>query len=172
MALNQYLDPLTWPIIIRMDSGVFSISASPTPPMLCYTGPSIQSYIAGSGTTHPTTASAQWLIGPTAKHTTQCYNWPVTPPVLDSNNAYPGHAYRVDNTSLAETENDPNLYTGLLRLAVQAKLGAGRQAAELCPWPLDGDTVGLHRSDNYVYHIISVTSSGCTARRLKTDKRD
>jgi len=64
-------------------------------------------------------------------------------------------------------------YTGLLRLAAQAKLGAGRSPAELSAWyqigcVLDPKSDGLFRDEAGVYWVIRTDEFGCKCARLTT----
>lgn len=68
----------------------------------------------------------------------------------------------------------PGKYSGLLKLAAQAKLGAGRSPAELSAWyrfpcSLDPISDGLFKDDNGVYWAIRTDEDGCKCAKLTTE---
>ena len=151
-----------------MDSGLYAFQlATIAPPLLVYTGASMQAYIASAGTQHPDGSGNQYLIGEAQSVNPGCFDWPTTPPTLDANLAYESFT---ENTppKLTQPGNDPVEYTGLMRLAVQSKIGSGRSADELVPsWTMDGDKIGIVRSIDFIYYSIQTDANGCLAQRLE-----
>jgi len=129
---EQTLDPLTWPVLgVLLDSGVYGHNwTSSATPIECYIGTTIDGY---AGTTVPgATPATRYLIGrggsgfwPTAMQST----------TVGSNGTYYDSTSYKDSISThmscgglssVGAELTPSRYTGLMRLAVQAQIGAAR----------------------------------------------
>jgi len=160
------LSPLQYITDIRcgryMESGLYSLPGTPSFPLPVYAGTALAGYIAGSGTPIPeiTPAESHHLIG----YAPTCTGPTIT---LDGSSSYDSEVYTASVGALDDANTWASQYTGLMRLAVQAKVGAGRDVEELSPWGLDGNH-GLLRTESFEYFTIKASSSGVTARKMKT----
>jgi len=145
-----------------MESGLYSLPGVPSFPLPVYAGTALASYIAGAGTPMPeiVPAESHHLIG----YAPTCTGPTIT---LDGSSSYDSEVYTASVGALEDANTWASNYTGLLRLAVQAKVGAGRDVEELTPWGLDGSH-GLLRTDTFDYFTIKASSSGVNARKMKT----
>ena len=147
---------------INMETGAHVVPNPEAYPLKVYAGSALQSYIAGSESPIPESnpATTQHLLG----FAPGCS--PVTP-TLDSENAYNSTLYATDKGALSSSETISTQYTGLMRLAVQAKSGSNRSVSDLAPWTISPATCGLLRSDTYEYFAVHIDSTGCTIAELE-----
>lgn len=169
--------------MLLYNAGLLGLRSQQDYPLSIYAGTGVQTYFAGAGSIIPGSQAAQYLVGAGAYGGESCGSgtsivFPPTPPALDNDNAYFSTVY-LDEQSASELEDEradgestslSSLFTGLLRLGVQAKVGAGRPINELCPaaWlALDGNAHGLVRDDDYLYWLIQITQDGVSAAALE-----
>jgi len=135
----------------EMETGAAAVTTPATYPIPIYANDAVQAYLGGAESPIPESspAATQHLIG----RAPGCS--PVSP-TLDADDAYDSDVYATDSGYL--TSYDPSGYTGLMRLAVQAKLGAGKNVSELAPWSIIPQNTGLIRSDDFNYYVINIDS--------------
>lgn len=148
----------------QVESGLLGYDGiTAAPPLRIYLGTTVDGYLSGGGTPMPETNPVEYehlfdfAPGDCSK----------TMPVLDGGVSYPSQVYL---TSAGSVDNDNAMqYTGLMRLAVQAKIGAGRSQFELAPWPLDYTTCGIVRADDYTYYSVRVLPDGVTVALMHSE---
>lgn len=172
-------------------------SSLTTFPLPIYVGEGVQAYFDGAGTVIPNQpALVEYILQeelalPRYRTCTDESNfevidqldWPDEPPaqlpgfptepaVLVSDEAYESIIFeRLSDVPYGYCTY-PALYGGMLRLAAQAKLGAGRNPASLGAWisdrcGLDSRWDGLFRDSNWVYWLFRTDSTGVKAQRMK-----
>ncbi len=134
----------------EMETGAAAVTTPATYPVPIYANDAVQAYLGGAESPIPDNSpNTQHLIG----RAPGCS--PVSP-VLDADNAYDSDVYATGSGHL--TGYDTAGYTGLMRLAVQSKLGAGKDVSELAPWTIIPQNTGLIRSDDFNYYVINIDS--------------
>ena len=169
---------------LYMESGLLLYDpAEVVYPLDVYIGTDITSY---GGTNIPGTSpvATEYLNGKATAMEDEalpnefCYRWSDvwTPP--HDGIKYPSEIQNDNSVFIAElgASNEatkPELYSGLLRLAVQAKLGAGVNPDALVPDSWGGRMLpyryGLVRTSDYTYFLVNISNvAGCRAARLIT----
>jgi len=155
-------------VVRQLESGLLLIptGAALSFPLQIEAGTELLDYFSGPGTLVPCTEVYQYLQGVAETAAQACVDelflldWKELPPatdnpdwLLDLQNLYPSHVYRSALTSelqydmeFAQQTTIPSRYTGLLRQAAAAKLGAGRLITEL--GVLDQMGAGLIRDND------------------------
>ena len=167
------------------------------PPLLIYAGAGLQEYFEGDGTVLPGGEHADvdapvYLVQGIDDPALTCPqdpdrsipDWPTDAPELGAElqtlmsltryEAYSSVVYIEHQKLLAITHycSPPGRYSGLLKLAAQAKLGRGSSPVALAAWSdtlcrLESGRDGLFRDEAGVYWLFRIDVNGCYAHRMR-----
>lgn len=154
-------------IVLNVESGLCSFAQTDSPPLMINCGDYILNYLGLNGTHPPATTSDQYLIG--EARGAPCVKWSEFAPRL-SNRAYQSTVMITEAKISEAFSYDPSLYSGLMRLAVQSKIGAGRRVKELSNYQIQPNEFGIFRSTNYIYWVVWISEAGCYAQRMITNE--